>query len=269
MKKSTWSLLFSLTLVLHLSAQKPESASNEMAMNTVLKGKLTGLKKASGEEISKIASKSNAPLTIGDSFPVYDEQGKELTQDEMMKHFINGGATDFYIDENYSVSAAVIKITKDKNEEKSDDSHQSELIGHTAPDFLVRDINGKNHSIEKLQGKVIVLNFWSVECKECVMEMPELNRLMYKYKDQEVVFLSLAMNKTNRLKIFLGDFDFHYSIIPDSKEQADAYKVKLFPANIVIGRDLKIRMLKEGYSQGTANALSNVIDEALKAPKIQ
>ena len=34
-----------------------------------------------------------------------------------------------------------------------------------------------------------------VECKPCVIEMPELNEIVQKYKSEEVVFLAFALNE--------------------------------------------------------------------------
>jgi thiol-disulfide isomerase/thioredoxin len=94
-----------------------------------------------------------------------------------------------------------------------EDSQQnsSDLIGKEAFPFSATDISGNNYSLDELKGKVIVINFWFVECKPCVMEMPELNKLVEKHKNKEVVFLGFANNDKPKIEKFLKTksfFDF-------------------------------------------------------------
>ena len=68
-------------------------------------------------------------------------------------------------------------------------------VGLDAPDFSAADMNGKTYSLSSLKGKIVVINFWFVECKPCLIEMPDLNEIVEKYKSEEVVFLAFALNE--------------------------------------------------------------------------
>jgi thiol-disulfide isomerase/thioredoxin len=48
--------------------------------------------------------------------------------------------------------------------------------------------------------KLIVLNFWATWCEPCVGEIPTLNTVKEKYKDQNIAFLSFSMD-TDSLKL--------------------------------------------------------------------
>lgn len=53
-----------------------------------------------------------------------------------------------------------------------------------------KDAKGKILSLADLEGKVIFLNFWATWCPPCLAEMPSVNKLYEKYKnDNEVVFI--------------------------------------------------------------------------------
>ena len=54
--------------------------------------------------------------------------------------------------------------------------------GDTAPQFSLKDLNGKTWSLEKLQGRVVLVNFWATWCPPCRTEMPSLQRLSLKMK---------------------------------------------------------------------------------------
>lgn len=53
-----------------------------------------------------------------------------------------------------------------------------------------KDAKGNTLSLADLNGKVVFLNFWATWCPPCLAEMPSVNKLHEKFKnDSEVVFL--------------------------------------------------------------------------------
>ena len=53
-----------------------------------------------------------------------------------------------------------------------------------APEFKVKDLDGKDLSLAAYKGKVVLLNFWASWCGPCRAEIPGLIELQNKYKDQ-------------------------------------------------------------------------------------
>src|SRR5215207_201627 len=61
--------------------------------------------------------------------------------------------------------------------------------------FNTTDINGKNVNLKNLKGKVIVLNFWFINCAPCRSEIPLLNALVDSFKtNDKVVFVAVALD---------------------------------------------------------------------------
>lgn len=56
-----------------------------------------------------------------------------------------------------------------------------------APAFTLPDLKGKLVSIESFRGRVVFLNFWATWCGPCRVEMPSMERLYRRYKDQGLV----------------------------------------------------------------------------------
>ena len=138
----------------------------------------------------------------------------------------------------------------------------------TAPaPFQVTDLAGNHYDLAELQGKVVVLNFWFIQCKPCIQEMPELNELVKKYADQEVVFLALATNSAPDLKAFLKKRDFDYHIIPDSRAVAEAYGVEGYPTHVVINPQGAVAYRTMGLSPFTVGEVESSIEKALDGKK--
>lgn len=131
---------------------------------------------------------ANQIMLDGESFPVYNVKGERLRGQKIMEALMSGDFTpDFYLDDNLQLKASMLRATtaeERKMMEKmfAEMNGESELVDTVAPPFSVTDINGNEYSLESLKGKIIVLNFWFVECKPCVQEMPELNELVEIYK---------------------------------------------------------------------------------------
>jgi hypothetical protein len=49
--------------------------------------------------------------------------------------------------------------------------------GAIAPDFVMRDIDGKEVRLSDFKGKVVILDFWATWCGPCIASMPHTNEL--------------------------------------------------------------------------------------------
>ena len=86
-----------------------------------------------------------------------------------------------------------------------------------APDFNGTTLDGNDVVLSELEGKVVVLNFWFTTCIPCLKEIPQLNSLVDRYSTDEVVFIGLARDNTQKLTNFFKRYvRFKYQIIPES-----------------------------------------------------
>ena len=112
------------------------------------------------------------------------------------------------------------------------DKNNHSFVGQPLPYFNFKDINGNTISLQKLKGKPIVINFWFTACEPCIEEMPSLNQLKEKYKNSDVVFLSMTFESRKSVTDFLENHSFYFTAIPDAnaycKNITVAYPLTLF-----------------------------------------
>ena len=63
-----------------------------------------------------------------------------------------------------------------------------------AKDFKVASLDGSGLRLADLKGKVVFLNLWATWCPPCKEEMPAMERLWQRYKDQGLVVIALSMD---------------------------------------------------------------------------
>ncbi|MGQ0542456.1 MAG: peroxiredoxin family protein [Blastocatellia bacterium] len=150
-------------------------------------------------------------------------------------------------------------------------AQQALKTGQAAPDFEAQTIGGQTYNLSQLQGKVVVVTFWSTRCDICVAEIPKLNRVVERYKDKDVVFLAMTMEGNGKVETFLRKVPFNFGIVPNSFGVVLKYADKDrsgninmgFPAHFVINKKGEIEHRMDGWDK--AASLDSQISRLLAA----
>jgi thiol-disulfide isomerase/thioredoxin len=132
-----------------------------------------------------------------------------------------------------------------------------------APDWTLKDSDGKDVSLSDYRGKVVVMDFWATWCGPCRAIMPNLQKLHEKYKDKGVVVLGLNCWESADPVAFMKENGYTYGLILKADEVAKAYGVSAIPTLVVVGPDGKIR--HRALGTGGEEAVERAINEALGA----
>ena len=90
---------------------------------------------------------------------------------------------------------------------------------------------------EYLKGKVILLDFWNIECGPCVKSLPELQEIYDTYKDRGLVVIACAAGNQKEPKEFLDRYGYHFPAGMHSYQMYLDYAVRSNPSYFMIDRD--------------------------------
>ena len=78
----------------------------------------------------------------------------------------------------------------------------------SASDFTLPDLDGKPVKLSDYRGKVVLVNFWATWCPPCRREMPSMERLSLRLKDQPFVILAVnQQEEADQVFAFTGQLD--------------------------------------------------------------
>jgi thiol-disulfide isomerase/thioredoxin len=67
-----------------------------------------------------------------------------------------------------------------------------------APPFAITTTDGQRISMDELQGKVVLLDFWATWCGPCREALPHMQKVAKKFQGQPLVILSVSLDKDDK-----------------------------------------------------------------------
>ena len=128
-------------------------------------------------------------------------------------------------------------------------------------DFTLLDLQGKPWHLRDLKGKVVLVNFWATWCPPCRKEMPDLQALYDRYKDQGFLVLSISDEETAKVSPFIAERKITYPVLLDpGRKINDAFIVEGIPKSFVYDREGK--MVAQSIDMRTRNQFQQMLSQA-------
>jgi peroxiredoxin len=121
--------------------------------------------------------------------------------------------------------------------------------GRLAPAYSAQTLDGESFDIEKLRGHVVVLNIWATWCRPCVKEMPALQTLWERYRDDGLVVVGVSVDSPallmgdveSAVRTFVDDLGLTFPIVLDPANRIESsYPYAGLPMTFVIDRQGRI-----------------------------
>lgn len=135
------------------------------------------------------------------------------------------------------------------NQEAFDAFKNFKIENTPFPKFSFKDLNGNLVSNETMKGKIVVIKCWYIHCAACIKEFADVNQLVEKYKNREdILFVSLAEDSPEQLKVFLKRKPLSYSVIPNMKiYMNETLQLNAFPTHFIINKEGLIIKVLNNY----------------------
>ena len=138
-------------------------------------------------------------------------------------------------------------------------------------DGAVEWLNSPPLTTEQLRGKVVLVDFWTYSCINCIRTTPYVRAWADKYKDQGLVVIGVHApefafeKKIDNVKKAVGDFQINYPVAIDNDYRIwRAFANSYWPAHYLIDAKGQIRYhhFGEGNYGQTEQAIQGLLHEA-------
>lgn len=142
-------------------------------------------------------------------------------------------------------------------------SEPAPVVGHPAPDFALYDEGGALVELSALRGRVVLINIWATWCPPCRAEMPAIQAVYARYRDEG--FTVLAVNQREEAAVvaaYLAEHGLAFAAPLDRDGRvSDAYRANLLPSSFFIDRAGVVRGVYRGPM--TRSVIAGTVEQLL------
>jgi peroxiredoxin len=120
-----------------------------------------------------------------------------------------------------------------------------------APEFSLKDADGRLVRLSDYRGKVVMLNFWATWCGPCKIEIPWFVDFQRKNKDRGFAVIGVSMDEEgwDAVKPFVNSMGVNYRIVLGDDSVTQAYGgVEALPTTFLIDREGNIASVQVGLA---------------------
>jgi peroxiredoxin len=112
-------------------------------------------------------------------------------------------------------------------------------IEEKAPDFTLKDLDGKEVKLSDYKGKTVMLVFSATWCPHCREEIPHLKEVYSRYQGQDFILLNIDIQESReKVSSFAAKNELPYRVLLDENGGvAMSYEVGGVPNIVVINKD--------------------------------
>ena len=140
-------------------------------------------------------------------------------------------------------------------------------VGHPAPAFTLRNLQGNLEGLGDYRNKVIVLNFWATWCAPCLEEMPAFEKLHRRYRSEGVTVLAVSIDKggISKVKSFVDKHNLTFPVLIDSDGIAEKlYPSFTIPFTYVIDKEGRVAARVDGAKNWASSETFSALEILIK-----
>jgi cytochrome c biogenesis protein CcmG, thiol:disulfide interchange protein DsbE len=112
----------------------------------------------------------------------------------------------------------------------------------SAPDFTLKDLEGRTFTLSRLKGQPVFLEFWATWCFPCQISMPAVEKIHEEYAPKGLQVLGLNVDEDpSPVPSFVKRMKVKYPTLPVGSSGVDgAYSVSGIPAFYLVDKDGRV-----------------------------
>ena len=136
-----------------------------------------------------------------------------------------------------------------------------------APEFALTTLDEQRVTLEDLEGKVVLLDFWATWCGPCVQATPGLKALHNKYKDRPFVIVGVSLDHEQAAwRSYIAANKMEWPQYLDRNGAiARLFQVRPIPTYVLIDHEGIVRETQSGWSPTVDGWLNSKVNKYLKA----
>jgi thiol-disulfide isomerase/thioredoxin len=147
--------------------------------------------------------------------------------------------------EDSIISKVAFAISDKKKDNLTSSGPLSEFINKGFPEFNLKTWSGEDFNSEQLIGKPTLINFWFTSCAPCIDEIPVLNQIAEKYRN-DFNFISITFEDEQDVGKFLKKHPYHFKHLVGAEKFIKSIGIKSYPMNVFLDNKGILRYVKGG-----------------------
>lgn len=145
-------------------------------------------------------------------------------------------------------------------------SSLAEVQKGPAPNFTLKSLRGENLKLSEHRGEVILVNFWATWCGVCKQQMPKINEIYVRYRDEGFTVFAINVDKDRqKVKTWLRGMRVAFPILFDSDQSvSEKFEVEDMPSTYILDRDGNFRYVYSEYKPGMEDVFQKQIRELME-----
>jgi thiol-disulfide isomerase/thioredoxin len=134
-----------------------------------------------------------------------------------------------------------------------------------APEFSMRAAGGDFITLDTLQGKVVLLDFWGAWCVPCRQTVPLLKQMAEEFDPSKVAIVSIDENDSKEVWAqFIAKNGMTWPQVYDAGGSLkSAFRIDGFPSSVLLSKDGIILQKFKGWGPGWERVMRAEIEKAL------
>jgi thiol-disulfide isomerase/thioredoxin len=128
-------------------------------------------------------------------------------------------------------------------------------------EILLRNVDGTIFDLSAQKGKVIFINFWATWCPPCIAEMPSINKLYQKFKDDKnVLFIMVDVdNNPDKSNNFMKKKGFALPVYTQVSDIPTKYFSGTLPTTVILDKSGNIAFHHDGVADYSNSEVADFI----------